>query len=129
MVVRCRRAASPTAVRMTWMAVEQFLPCTIAGAVLTAVVALRTPESARLLPGLWGVLFSLGIFASSRMLPRLVIWVGVYYLMCGALAVAFAQGLWAFSPFVMGITFGSGQFLSAIVLYATLERNHGRQED
>src|SRR5579872_2107125 len=30
MVVRCLRAASPTAVRMTWLAVKQFLPCTIA---------------------------------------------------------------------------------------------------
>jgi hypothetical protein len=126
MVARCRRAASPTAVRMTWMAVEQFLPCTIAGAVLTFVVALRAPQSAWLLPGLWAILFSLGIFASNRLLPRQVVWVGLYYLACGAVWLAFAQGAAAFSPWVMGSTFGGGQFLAAIVLYATLERNHGR---
>ena len=127
MVARCRRAASPTAVRMTWMAVEQFLPCTIAGAVLTFVVALRAPESVWLLPGLWGILFSLGIFASSRLLPRQVIWVGLYYLVGGALSLAFAQGKAAFSPWAMGGTFGGGQLLAATVLYLTLERNHGRQ--
>lgn len=127
MVVRCRQTASPTAVRMTWMAVEQFLPCTIAGAVITIVVALRAPASAWLLPGLWGVLFSLGIFASSRLLPRQVAWVGLYYLVCGVLSLAFAQGAAAFSPWVMGGTFGGGQLLAATILYVTLERNHGRQ--
>jgi hypothetical protein len=126
MTVRCRRAASPTAVRMTWMAVEQFLPCTIAGAVLTFVMALRTPDSAWLLPGLWSILFSLGVFASSRLLPRPVIWIGLYYLVCGGLSLAFAQGAAAFSPWVMGSVFGSGQLLAAVVLYMTLERNHGR---
>jgi hypothetical protein len=131
MVVRCRRAASPTAVRMTWMAVEQFLPCTIAGAILTFVMALRAPESVWLLPGLWGILFSLGVFASSRMLPRQIVWVGLYYLACGALSLSLAQGTAAFSPWAMVGTFGGGQFLAALVLYLTLERNyeernHGR---
>jgi hypothetical protein len=127
MVARCRQTASPTAVRMTWMAVEQFLPCTIAGAVVTFVLSLRSPESVWLLPGLWGVLFSLGIFASSRLLPRPVVVVGLYYLVCGALSLGFAQGPTALSPWVMGCTFGGGQLLAAAVLYLTLERNHGRQ--
>ena len=127
MAVRCRRAASPTAVRMTWLAVEQFLPCTIAGAVLTFVVALRTPQSVWLLPGLWSILFSLGVFASRRLLPRQVVWVGVYYLVCGAFALAFAQGAAAFCPWVMGSLFGGGQLLTATVLYLPLERNHGRE--
>ncbi len=125
MVIRCRRSASPTAVRMTWMAVEQFLPCTIAGAVLTFVMALFARDSLRLLPGLWGILFSLGVFASSRMLPRPIIWVGVFYLASGAVSLAFAQDAAAFSPWAMGVTFGGGQILAATVLYLTLERNYG----
>src|SRR5438477_10694421 len=43
MTVRCRRSASPTAARMTWLAIEQFVPCTIAGAVLTLALATRAP--------------------------------------------------------------------------------------
>jgi len=127
MTVRCRRSASPTAARLTWLAVEQFLPCTIAGSVLTLVMALSAPESLWMLPGLWGLIFSLGVFASSRLLPRPVFWVALYYLACGAGSLAVAQGPWAFSPWTMGITFGGGQFLAAVVLYLTLERHHGRQ--
>jgi hypothetical protein len=125
MTIRCRRSASPTAARLTWLAVEQFLPSLLAGAVVTCVLALRAPEAAWILPGLWGVLFSLGIFASSRLLPRQVIWVALYYLACGAAALAWGQGEQAWSPWLMGITFGGGQLLAALVLYVTLERDHG----
>ena len=127
MTVRCRRSASPTAARLTWLAVEQFLPCTIVGAVVTLVLALFAPESLWLLPGLWGVIFSLGVFASCRLLPRPVFWVAFYYLACGAAALALARGPHAFSPWAMAITFGGGQMLAAVVLYVTLERNHGHQ--
>jgi hypothetical protein len=127
MTVRCRRSMSPTAARLTWLAVEQFLPCTVVGAVVTFVLVVFAPEGLWMLPGLWGVVFSLGVFASCRLLPRPVFWVAIYYLACGAACLALAQGVWAFSPWTMGITFGGGQFLAAIVLHMTLERNHGRQ--
>jgi hypothetical protein len=127
MAVRCRRSSSPTAGRLTWLAVEQFLPCTIVGAVVTLVLVFWVRDSLWMLPGLWGIVFSLGVFASCRLLPRPVFWVAFYYLACGAAALALAQGPWAFSPWAMGITFGGGQLLAAVVLYLTLERNHGRQ--
>jgi hypothetical protein len=127
MIVRCRRSSSPTAARLTWLAVEQFLPCTIVGAVLTTVVVLFASESLWMLPGLWGIVFSLGVFASSRLMTRPVFWVAIYYLACGSASLALAQGTWAFTPWTKAITFGGGQLLAALVLYLTLERNHGRQ--
>jgi len=127
MTVRCRRSASPTAARLTWLAVEQFLPCTIVGAVLTTVLALAAPEGLWMLPGLWGLVFSLGVFASCRLLPRPMFWVALYYLACGAGSLGLARGTSAYTPWTMAITFGGGQLLTAIVLYVTLERNHGRQ--
>ena len=126
MTVRCRRSASPTAARLTWLAVEQFLPCTIVGAVVTLVLVFSVPASLWMLPGFWGVIFSQGVFASCRLLPRPIFWVAVYYLACGAATLALAQGPRSFSPWAMGITFGGGQLLAAAVLYITLERNHGR---
>lgn len=126
MAIRCRRSTSPTASRMTWMAVEQFLPSLIAGGLVTFVMALWVVDGLWMLPGLWGILFSLGVFASRRLLPRAVIWVAVYYLVGGLLSLAFAQGAWSFSPWAMGVTFGGGQALTAIVLYLTLERDYGR---
>ena len=125
MTFRCRRSQSPTAGRMTWLAVEQFLPSLIAGAVITLVLAIAAVDSLWLLPGLWGILFSLGIFSSARLLPRAIVWVALYYLACGAGCLVWAQGPRAFSPWAMGLTFGGGQFFAALVLYVTLERDHG----
>src|SRR5262249_56861710 len=113
--------------RLTRLGVEQLLPSTIVGAVVTFVLVVFAPESLWMLPGLWGVVFSLGVFASCRLLPRPVFWVAIYYLACGAACLALAQGVWAFSPWTMGITFGGGQFLAAIVLPMTFGQNHARE--
>ncbi len=109
----------------TWLAVEQFLPCVIAGGLTTLVLA-RSPESVVwMLPGLWSIFFSLGIFASRRLLPRATIGIAFYYLVAGLASLVLARGEAALSPWAMGIPFGGGQLLAALVLYQTLERDHG----
>ena len=75
-----------------------------------------------MLPGLWSLVFSLGVFASYRLLPRQVFWVGLYYGLCGAGCLLFGQGAHALSGWQMGISFGGGQLLCAAILYWTLER-------
>lgn len=122
MIVRCHRLASPMTTRLMLLAVEQFLPCLIVGGGVTLVLGWFAPEGVWMLPGLWGVFFSLGLFASSRLLPRPVFGVAVYYLVCGLATLALARGDQAFSPWGMAITFGGGQSLAAIILYLTLER-------
>jgi hypothetical protein len=123
MALRARRAATSWARRATWLAVEQFLPCLVAGALLTFVLVRHAPEAVGMLPGLWQVLFSLGIFASHRLLPRAIVWVAVWYLAAGLTCLAWARGPAAFSPWAMGLPFGAGQLLAAAVLYWMLERN------
>lgn len=125
MILRCVRSASPLTRRMALLAVEQFLPCTIAGGAVTLVVSLFAPQHVALLPGLWGVIFSLGLFASSRLMPRPIFFVACYYLACGLVALTLAPGAQAFSPWVMSIMFGGGQLMTAGILYVTLERQHG----
>ena len=107
---------------ITWLAVEQFMPCLATGGLLTLVLVRVAPESLWLLPGLWQILFSLGIFASSRLLPRATSGVAFFYLITGLLTLALARGDAAFSPWAMGLPFGIGQFFAAAVLYRTLER-------
>jgi len=80
-----------------------------------------------MLPGLWAVCFSLGIFASRTLLPRGIAPVAGYYLIAGCMNLVLARGPAAFSPWAMGLTFGVGQLLAAAVLYWNLERRHGRQ--
>jgi hypothetical protein len=126
MSVRYARSVSPLAARHACLAVEQFLPCVVAGALLTAVLFRYASEALWMLPGLWAILFSLGIFASWRLLPRQTFLVAIYYLLAGVLCLAVARGDHSFSPWAMGGTFGIGQGLAAAVLYHTLERSHER---
>ena len=51
-----------------------------------------------MLPGLWQILFSLGVFASSRLLPRATSGVAVFYLLTGLTTLSVARGDLAFLP-------------------------------
>ena len=124
MVLRARHS-SRWAREHTWLAVEQFLPCVVAGGLTTLVLARGAESVLWMLPGLWSILFALGVFASRRLLPRATLGVALYYLVAGLACLALAQGDWAFSPWAMGASFGGGQLLAAAVLYRTLERDHG----
>ncbi len=110
--------------QQTLLAVEQFAPCLVAGTGLTWAMVRYSPEAAGLLPGLWAIVFSLGIFASCRQLPPQAVMVGVYYLVAGVTCLAVATDVHALSPWAMAGTFGVGQLLTAFVLYLGLERRH-----
>jgi hypothetical protein len=122
MWVHCRWSNSPLTREVTWLAVEQFLPAVVAGGLLTYALVTAAPESVWLLPGLWQVMFSLGVFASCRLLPRSVFAVGVFYMAAGIMSLVWARGDAALSPWAMGLPFGVGQLLAAAMLYVTLER-------
>jgi hypothetical protein len=119
---RARMAEMDFARRTTMFAVGQFLPALLVGGLLTLVIVTRANTSVWMLPGLWALVFSLGVFASCRLLPRAVAIVGAWYLVCGVLALAWGQGEAALSPWIMGVAFGGGQILNAIILHVTLER-------
>jgi hypothetical protein len=122
MVARRRHLESAWSREITTLAIELFIPSILAGGLLTAVIAATTPELAWLLPGLWQVLFSLGLFASSRLLPWPLRFVAAWYLTTGITCLVLARGEFALSPWSMGLPFGLGQCLAAALLYWTLER-------
>lgn len=121
MYTRARRMHSGMSDEMIRMAVEQFLPSVAAG-VLTTIVILRfVPSALWMLPGIWQVIFSLGVFSSCRFLPRPMLAAGAWYLMTGLVCIALGDGR-ALSPWAMGIPFGAGQLLVAgILLFTTRE--------
>ena len=116
MVGRSRRLHVHLANDMIRAAVEQFLPCAVAGGALTAVLATFAPQALWMLPGLWQILFGLGVFASCRFLPRAMLVVGAWYLGTGLLCLALGGGAQTFAPWTMGVPFGIGQLLVAAVL-------------
>jgi hypothetical protein len=125
MGTRARAAGPGLSRQLTRLAVEQFVPSLAVGAVLTACVVGSSPESAWLLPGLWALVFSLGVFASRRLLPEPVLWVGVYYVVSGGACLLCGGGAHALAPWQMALTFGVGQLLGAAILHQTLERSDG----
>ncbi len=114
--LRVRKVHSGIAVEMIQAAVEQFLPCIVVGILLTVVLTRVAPEASWMLPGLWAVMFSLGVFASCRFLPRQMFAVGAWYLAAGLVCLLLSGGHRVLSPWAMGIPFGVGQLLVAAVL-------------
>lgn len=116
MILRSRRIHSGLAQEMIWAAVEQFLPAGVAGGLLTVTLLRYSPEDLWMLPGLWQIVFSLGVFACCRFLPRAIFAVGIWYLLAGVACLVLAQGAGAFSPWAMGVPYGAGQVLMAAIL-------------
>lgn len=119
--VRTAKSQSRLVRQKSRSAIEHFAPCIAAGAVLTAGIE-RHAGSAWMLPGLWAIVFSLGMFASNRLLPRAMMLVSAYYLVGGAIVLLAADHMVPLSPWTMAILFGGGQLFSAAVLRLTLER-------
>jgi hypothetical protein len=114
-VTRAQRIHSGMADEMIHMAVEQFLPSVGAGALLTLVLIRSVPSAFWMLPGLWQIIFSLGVFSSCRFLPRPMIAAGAWYLLTGLTCLTVADNR-ALSPWTMGISYGVGQLLVAAIL-------------
>jgi len=126
-VTRAHRMHSGMADEMIHMAVEQFLPSAGAGTLLTIVLVIAVPSAVWMLPGLWQIIFSLGVFSSCRFLPRLMAAAGAWYLLTGLTCMMLA-GNRALSPWTMGIAFGAGQLLVAAILYFTSQEAHDESE-
>ncbi len=102
----------------------QFVPTIVVGAAVTVVLVQQTSNATTFLPGLWALVFSLGVFASRPYLPRAVGWVGTFYLGAGIILLATSEVGKLPSPWAMGTTFGIGQFAFAVVMHFQLERGH-----
>jgi hypothetical protein len=120
MYTRARRMHSAMADEMIQMAVEQFFPALVAGLMVTMVLAHFVPSALWMLPALWQLVYSLGVFSSCRFLPRPVMVGGGWYLLTAMVCLAFGDAR-ALSPWTMGLAYGAGQMLIAAALYAGAE--------
>jgi hypothetical protein len=113
---RARRVHFGFSREMIQAAIEQILPALVVGLMLTVVLVQTAPQVLWMLPGLWGLAFSLGVFASCRFLPRPMFAVGLWYLVAGLVCLTLESGARELSPWSMGVPFGIGQLLVATVL-------------
>src|SRR5437868_10804349 len=123
MHTRSRRIHSGLADEMIRMAVEQFLPSAVAGALVTIVLVLYVPQSTWIIPGLWQLISSLGVFSSCRFLPRPMFAAGAWYMLTGLICISVGDAR-ALSPWAMGIPYGVGQLLVATILLFTATKGN-----
>ncbi len=128
-VWRYIREESPTERRRTQQVLAQFLPSLAAGACLTFTLLGANPALASCLPGLWALLFAVGIFSARPFLPAAATIVSTYYALAGV-AMLWTLGVGTLPPagiapwfsWTVGGVFGAGQLIAAAVLYWNLER-------
>jgi hypothetical protein len=113
---RSRRIHSHLADTMVIQALEQFLPAAAAGLFVPLFLLRFSPQSIWMMPGLWQLFVSLGIFASIRSLPRKMMLGGVWYFLSAFLTLILASRSPALSPWLMGLPFLGGQLLMATLL-------------
>jgi hypothetical protein len=128
MLARTRRIHGGFGDEMLYTAVEQYIPAGVAGTLLTVVIYRFAPDALSMLPGLWQIVFSLGVFASVRSLPRGMFAVGVWYLAAGLATLALASSA-PFSPLAMAVPFGIGQLVMAFVIWRATGEDNGEDED
>ncbi|HEY4252865.1 MAG TPA: hypothetical protein VGM87_16760 [Roseomonas sp.] len=125
MVARTRRRHAGLADELLRHAAEQMLPASAVGALLLLTLWRFAPEVLWMLPGLWQILIGLGIFASLRILPRLLTLAGAFYVVAGFAMLALSAEARTLSPWTMGLPFALGQILTAGLLRLASERNDG----
>src|SRR5262249_59335456 len=91
----------------------------VRGVLLRCVLCGWAREDLWMLRGLRQIVFSLGLFAACRSLPRPMFAAAVWYLATGLASLAFANGAHAFSPLAMAVPYGLGQLYIAVVLRLT----------
>jgi hypothetical protein len=111
--------------RRTRRVLAQFFPCLAAGGLLTLALFRGGPEVVRFLPGVWAVVFGLGMISARPYLPRGVGVVGLFYLAAGGVLLLRAADSSELSGWSVGGVFGVGHLATAIVLHLRKERADG----
>jgi len=93
------------------------LPAAAASLFVPLFLLRFAPESLWMMPGLWQLFVSLGIFASIRNLPRKMTLGAAWYFLSGFASLIFASKFRILSPWLMGLPFFVGQLLMAAMLF------------
>jgi len=116
------RCGDAFARRHTRRVVGQFVPCLLAGAAVTLGLPAAGSALVRLLPGLWALLFGLGVFASRPYLARATGWVALYFVSAGTGLLLFPPATLAALGLAHGVVFGAGLLGAAVVLHFDIPR-------
>lgn len=125
-VIRARKLHRSMADRLLSTTLQRFMPTALAGAIMGVTILALAPGFARVLPGCWQLLIGVGIFAVQGNLPRAMVFAAGSYFLTGSISLALASDPAVSLPWLMGLPFGVGQVLTAIILHlGAREAAHG----
>jgi hypothetical protein len=101
----------------TRIALYQFAPCLLIGGFTTLCVLPTHEQPSSMLPGLWCILISLGIFATLNNAPRAMVFPAAFYAIIGGLFWRFEDWTIGLGSWSMGLAFGVGQLWTAAILW------------
>ncbi|MEL7498667.1 MAG: hypothetical protein AAFN77_13755 [Planctomycetota bacterium] len=137
MVVRGMRSEEPAVWNLHRQLAIRILPSLLVGFVITLMIGVQAWEAREsptvgmiwALPGIWSMIYGLGLLHCSRCLPRYSNGVACYFLAAGALVMvaAWLSGRQP-APWQMLATFGVGQTGLATVLYFNMDRELNRKD-
>ena len=137
MLIRSRISGNRLVAKMHWSLLRHITPCLLVGIVLTFLIEQNYRETLIVdgppstggliwaLPGLWSMIYSLGLLHCRRDLPVQTLGVAFYFLMSGLMLLVRNWEAREVDGMHMLATFGVGQTLLAIVLFWNLERRRG----
>ena len=126
MIIRGRITRDAAVWRMHRQLAWQLAPALFVGAVLTLIITSGEQGPHRLtwsLPGIWSLVYGLGLLACSQRLPTATRWVAMYFLASGSLVLLAAFASQQADAWQMLVTFGVGQTALGLVLFWNLERD------
>lgn len=116
-LLRARRRHGALALEMVRSALKGMVPFTLTGAATTLVLARYAPDALWLAPGLWLALTGLVCFSWAPIMPRAIVWPGIWYL-CWSLVLMVAGGRTGHTPpLAMAAAVGPGHLLIALLLH------------
>lgn len=101
----------------TRVAIYQFAPCLLVGGFATLCLLPVIEHPSSLLPGLWCIIVSLGIFATLSNAPPAMIFPAAFYAIIGGLFWRFDEWAVGLGSWSMGFAFGIGQLWTALILW------------
>lgn len=112
----------PLAKRRARIVAGQMLPSLVVGALVTFVIV-HLEKVTGLLPGIWAIIYSLGLFSIRPYMPRSIGWVALYFMLAG-LILLWPASISESTPRGWGLAavFALGQVSLGFVLYRNEQR-------
>ena len=138
MLIRSRVSGNRLVGKMHWSLASHIAPSFLVGFVVTLLIGAHAIEVVAeaggqqaksslvwALPGLWSMIYSLGLFNCRRDLPAQALGVAIYFLLAGVILLGCNWLTRDLGGWQMLASFGVGQAFLGAVLFWNLERRRG----